>query len=435
MKRTILCILACGTLLAGCDVFKKEKIPLEGDREDILLDAELLQPVSFAVAKPANLPFAAHNADWPQAGYNPAHKAGHLVLKDDLRVVWNTNIGAGNGGERRILSEPIVVNDRAYVLNADAEVVAVNAVNGDNIWNVAVTPAEYSVGSLGGGIAHENGTLYVTTAYAEVIAMDANTGAIAWRQSINSPSRVAPTVRDGRVYVVTINNELEVFDTEGNRLWEHAGIIETAGLLGGASPAVLGNVVVVAYSSGEVYALNAENGQPLWNESLASFKKVDSVTSIPHICASPVIDKNNVYLISHSGRMASIDLRSGNVNWNRDIGGTKTPLVIGDAIFIITSDNQLACLSSDKGEVRWVVNLPRYKDKESSQGRIVWTGPLLASNKLVVVSSTGEVKTLSPEDGSALKTISIGEGTGVSPIIANETLYVLDDSGSLYALR
>ena len=41
---------------------------------------------------------------------------------------------------------------------------------------------------------------------------------------------------DGRVYVLTISNHLEVLDAEkGDRLWDHAGITEYAGLLGTAA--------------------------------------------------------------------------------------------------------------------------------------------------------------------------------------------------------
>ena len=435
MKRSILSIVTFGILLSGCNYLKKEKVHLEGEREAVLLDADLLTPASNISEKSVTLTQASSKADWPQASGNPAHSVGHLTLSDNISIAWHTNIGAGSGSERRILSEPIVVNNKIYALNANAEVVAVNAVNGEKLWQIAVTPTDYSVGSLGGGVGFENGTIYVTTSYAEVLALDADNGSIIWRKSLNSPSRVAPTIHSGRVYVVTINNELEVFDTKGNKLWDHAGIIETAGLLGGASPAVMGNVVVVPYSSGEVYALNSENGQPLWSESLASFRKIDSVTSIPHICANPVIHNNSVYIVSHSGRMSSLNLSSGTANWNRDIGGTKTPIVIGDSIFIITSENQLACLSTTNGQVKWVENLPRYESEESSKGRIVWTGPLLASNKLIAVSSTGEIKVLNPQDGEVTNMISIGDGTSIPPVIANETMYILTDNGYIYALR
>ena len=56
---------------------------------------------------------------------------------------------------------------------------------------------------------------------------------------------------------------------DGRRLWSNAGVEEAAGLLGGSTPAVLGNVVVAAYTSGELLAFDVVNGNSLWTDSLA----------------------------------------------------------------------------------------------------------------------------------------------------------------------
>ena len=64
---------------------------------------------------------------------------------------------------------------------------------------------------------------------------------------------------------------------DGRRLWSHNGIPETAGLLGGASPAVEGEVVVVAYSSGELFALRVENGRAVWSDNLAAARNVNAI--------------------------------------------------------------------------------------------------------------------------------------------------------------
>ena len=106
-----------------------------------------------------------------------------------------------------------------------------------------------------------NDRLYASTGYAQVLALDPADGKVIWRSGVGAPVRSAPTVADGRVFAVTVENELVVLAADdGRRLWTHNGIPETAGLLGGASPAVEGEVVVAAYSSGEIFALTVETG-------------------------------------------------------------------------------------------------------------------------------------------------------------------------------
>src|SRR3546814_7890711 len=101
-----------------------------------------------------------------------------------------------------------------------------------------------------------------------------------------------------------------VLNTEtGERLWNHVGVQETAGLLGSASPAVARNTVVVPYSSGEVLALLTDDGRTVWSENLAAIRRLDPLADIAQVRGLPVIDRDLVLAISHAGRMLAVDLR------------------------------------------------------------------------------------------------------------------------------
>jgi outer membrane protein assembly factor BamB len=248
-----------------------------------------------------------------------------------------------------------------------------------------------------------------------------------------SPVRAAPTYADGRVYVLTISNMMEALDAEkGTRLWEHAGITEYAGLLGSASPAIAKGVVVVPYSSGEIYALKAESGHQVWTETLSSTRRPDSLSALSHIKALPVIDDNMVIIIGHNHKMAAYDLRRGERIWERSIGGTRTPAVIGGFIFMVNSHNELLCLTRDYGQVVWVTKLD--SDTENSH-KVIWEGPIVAGGKLYLVSTYGSLLAFDPATGKVFAERSLGASVSVPPVMANDTLYVLTDSGDLRAYR
>ncbi len=423
--------------LTGCNkLFKKDKIPLEGDRELVLLNQDVLRPNPAAESISVQLPTAQANRDWDQNGGCASHCLPPMSLSSQPKIVWSSSIGSSAGGSRRFLSTPIIHDGHLYVLNADQEVRAVDSSSGSSLWEQSIRPPEISSHVLGGGIAYGQGNIYVASAFAEVLALDAQTGAIKWRTPTNSPARSAPTLKDGRVFVTTINNEVEAFDENtGQSLWSHSGITEAAGLLGGASPAASSGIVIVPFSSGEIFALRPENGHLLWSESLASFKRVDSVSSLPHIRASPVIDQDLVFLISHSGRTAALDVRTGSLVWDREIGGIQAPAVAGNSLFIVTTDSEMVCLNRDSGQVKWVTHLPHYKDEAGSTGKIVWQGPLLIENRLIVTGSNQEMITLQAEDGKILSQQSLPDSTSVPPIVAQETLYLLTDGGNIVAMR
>jgi outer membrane protein assembly factor BamB len=84
--------------------------------------------------------------------------------------------------------------------------------------------------------------------------------------------------------------------------------------------------------------------------------------------------------------------------------------------------------------VKWVTPLTQYAD-EKRQRPILWAGPVLASDRLLVAGSTGELLALSPYDGTVMGKISIGSPMRLGPVVANRTIYVLTDTGRLIALR
>ena len=117
--------------------------------------------------------------------------------------------------------------------------------------------------------------------------------------------------------------------------------------------------------------------------------------------------RGRVIAISHGGLMAAIDLRSGRRLWQKDIGGLQSPWVAGDYIYVITNDAEIACVSRQDGRIQWVRALPRYEDPENQEDPIIWTGPLLASDRLIIAGSHGMAMAISPSrDKSSTEPIS-----------------------------
>jgi outer membrane protein assembly factor BamB len=206
-------------------------------------------------------------------------------------------------------------------------------------------------------------------------------------------------------------------------------------VLSSASVGVSGDTVVVPYSSGELFALRTQNGTPAWNDTLTRTGNVTSLTIINDIAGRPVIDRNLVLAVSHSGTLAAINFRSGSRAWTRNIAGIQTPLVAGEYVFIVSTDGEVVCLNRADGRVRWTSQLPSFEDPKGKRGPIVWTGPLLVSNFLVLVSSNGKAELLSPYTGEKLGETAIPDGTFIPPVMANGTMYVLTNDAQLVALR
>jgi len=427
--------------LGACDTVKgwiadDEAPPLPGDRISVLLNERTLSPDAKLAGVQILLPAPQANAEWPQAGGYPNHAMHHIEIPENIRKVWSVDIGSGSNDEQRLSGPPVVADGRVFVMDSDSVVSAFNAADGTGLWKIDLTPNDEDDGHISGGLAYNKGRLYVTTGFAQVIALNAKTGAVIWRQPVSGPTRAAPTVRGGRVFAVTVDNRLFAINAEtGEGLWTHAGIVESASILGGASPAVSGDVVVVPYTSGELVALKTSNGRLLWQDSLSAAKRTDVISNLSHIRGLPVIDRGRVIAVSHGGLMAALDLRNGRRLWQKELGGLESPWVAGDYIFVITNDAEIAALSRKDGRIHWVKALPRYENPEKLEDPIIWTGPILASDRLIIAGSHGEAMAISPYTGRILGTVAMPDGVSQPPVIAGGSVYFLANDAELVAYR
>lgn len=439
--RMIRRLAAVGALLltAGCGggfFGEAEDPPLPGERLPVVGLEETLAPDPRIAGLRVELPPPTVNANWPQAGGLPNHAMHHLAAPGELDLRWRVDIGRGSDGDGQLLAQPVVARGRVYTLDVDAELRAFDLDDGSFLWNRELGDETREEGTLGGGLAVGEGRIYVTTGFAYVFALDVDTGEELWRRRLSNPIRAAPTARDGRVFVVTLSNELFALDAESGRvLWSHDEIVEPAGLAGGASPAVDGGIVVAPFSSGAIVALRAANGRVVWSDRLVALRRTDPVSSLAHVRGLPVIDRGLAIGVSNSGRTVAIDLRTGRRLWEQRIGGTNTAWVAGEFVYLVSNDNQLACLSRRDGRVRWVRSLPRFEDEEDKTGPIGWSGPVLASDRLLIAASTGEVRSISPYTGEPLGRVEVPDAVFIPPAVAGETVFLLTEDAELFALR
>ncbi len=444
--KAVTTIAFVGTLLAlsGCESLTEPgaifgdpiKPPLPGERISVLKHHRSLNPDPEFAEMEILLPAPSPNTDWPQAGGYANHAMHHVEINDNINRAWSADAGSGASDEVRLVGSPIVAGGRVFAMDSQSNVSAFDAKTGKRVWRTSLTPNDEDDDHISGGLAFEAGKVYITTGFAQVISLDAKDGKILWRKMLAGPMRSAPTARGGRVFAITVDSRLYALNgTTGEELWTYSGIAEVASLLGGASPAVDSGVVVAPFSSGELVALKAENGRVLWTDSLATTRRTDVVSTLAHIRGRPIIDRGRVFAISHGGMMVSIDLRSGRRIWGKEIGGLSNPWVAGNYIFLLTNDAEVAAVSRESGSIHWVTGLPQFEDPDTKDHPIVWNGPLLASDRLLVASSIGEVYAVSPYDGRVMGKVDMPSGISVPPIIANRSVYFLANNATLVAYR
>jgi len=394
-------------------------------------------------------------------GGNAVHAMQRPTIEGPLDRVWTKDIGDGSGSKGRVVASPVVAGGKIFVMDGRNRVSAFEADSGDLVWrhSVKVAPRgrtrEGRAGlferitnpfggdsggkdeeSVGGGVAAADGKLFVSSGLGVVEALDAQTGASVWRKRLATPMHSAPTVSNGRLFVVSDDNELFAMNSAtGEVLWTYQGIVESARMLTAPSPAIFEDTVIAPFASGELVALQAQNGVVLWQDALSSTGRLTPLSSLNDIASGPVIADGYVIATAQSGVTSAFDLRNGQRIWSQPAGSLGYPWVAGDFVYTVTTGGEVACLSKTSGAVVWTQQLQAFKNEKKRKERIAWAGPLLIGETLLTISSHGRAAELNPYSGEIIREYKMGDPVYVAPIVANQTVYVLNDEAKLTALR
>lgn len=282
-----------------------------------------------------------------------------------------------------------VLGERVAVLNVEADIeidpttaalpLNLPAVVANSEWATSGGNASKSMGhlALGGALAH------------------------AWRVSIGQGSspdaRLAssPVVANGRIYTIDTTSTVRAFDAQtGAQAWVSRFGIEqgnTAALFGGG----------VSYDNGRIYATNG------------------------------------------LGFVAALDVRNGGVIWQVRMGGPLrgAPTVAGDALYVMSQDNQIHSLKTADGTTNW-------SNAASLEvaGVFGTAAPAFAQGTVVAGFSSGELNAYRYENGRLVwqdQLAATGIRTSVSslsdidadPVIDNGRVFAIGQGGRMVALE
>lgn len=444
-----LSVAACGTV-SNLLPFNLGRSPdagaiaSQGERLSVLEFDQALVPSPALAGRDFFLPGPQAAVSWPSPGGNAENAVEHVIAGADFTIAWRRNIGAGSARTRQVMSPAVAENGRIFALDAEHTVSALDAQSGSVVWRASVKPEGRESGGFGGGVALGGGKVFVSSGYRTMTAFDQTSGAMLWQTAVDVPIHGAPTVAGSRVYVVDLDNQILAFDVNtGSVEWSYRGIIEPARIMRASSPAITGDTVIAPMSSGEVFAFRAATGQPVWQEELSRTTRTSALSEIRDIAGRPVISRGFVYAVSHSGVLASMDIRTGQPRWQVPVAAVNAPLPVGDVVYIVSKSGELSVLNRETGQVYWTkdLNVGRVRQEGGFLGffdrtvRPTWSGPLLASNRLVLTNSDGELVGLNPKTGEVISTLRLGAPSYVAPTAFNGAILVVTDRGEVISVR
>lgn len=375
------CAVCAIALLTGCAQTKKTA-PKEG-RE--VVQSRLLGPIVEKSTQEVKISNPELITEWALVSENAQNKISHAKISGFSKKVWEENVGKGIHSEHINLPSPIIKNDLIYTLDSRLKITETDK-NGDVIWDFELRPDGQMPAVASIGLAVDENYIYAVAGDGIIYAVEPH-GDIVWQYDTNNILRSAPIIHQGKLYVLASNNELFVLNTiDGSLAFKYKNMETATNLLGMGQPAIDKNIAVVPFSNGEIIAFDTKTGTPIWSNTLLSYRTFNQIADLSHVLASPVIENGIVYLVGNAHQMGAFNLKTGEPIFVSPIGGQTTPVLVENALFLITNKDTLVAMDKKDGSLIWEKDL-----YSKTQKQVAWHTPRPINNQLVVSSSEGDI--------------------------------------------
>jgi outer membrane protein assembly factor BamB len=303
----------------------------------------------------------------------------------EFKRIWTMSVGKGHDGQFLHLA-PLYAGDVIYAASADGLLVAVEPGNGKALWQ------RRSKDRIFAGFGGDGNQLYYITRDAELVALSRETSEELWRASLPTEGLAAPQSNGSLVVAQTTDGRVIGFNaTNGERLWQYDGQVPVLSMRTAAAPLVGGDIVIASFANGRVIALTADAGQPVWQYEVGQPQGRTELERLVDIGGQPLVLESAIMVAGYQGKLALVDIRSGQEIWSRRASSFYSPSIGGGSIFLAAANGDIiAYRGSDRREL-WV------------QDRLSWrqvTRPVASGDYVVTGDYEGYLHALSREDGA-----------------------------------
>ena len=265
-----------------------------------------------------------------------------------IRQLWQTQVGSG-AKNQFIRLTPALADGRVYAASFDGVVMALDALSGQRLWETATgLPVSGGVG------VSDDGLVLVGTNKGQVVALRQDSGQEAWRAQVSSEVLAPPRAASGVVVVRAGDGKFTGLDARtGERRWTYAPAMPALSLRGSAPPVLTRTLVIAGLETGKLLVLSLDQGLPITEKTIAPPRGRTEIERLIDIDAEPKIFGEYLYLAAYRGSVAAMDMRGGNLAWNRELSSYAGLDVDERQVYVSDDSDAVLALDRRSGGTLW----------------------------------------------------------------------------------
>jgi len=344
-----------------------------------------------------------------------------VVSETTINRNWRINVGNGQGDNYKKLT-PVVDGGFVFAASDDGEIIAVNTINGDLMWQTEVE------NSITGGVGAGDGIVMIGTEAAELIVFNQSNGEEIWRASVSSEILSQPKTNGDIVVAQTVDGKLIALNREdGMQRWTYETTLPALTLRGTSSPILTPEGTVVAgFSNGILVSVAAEDGVYVWEERVAVPDGQYDIERVIDVDGELLVDGSRILAASYQGNLMAFDIASGQIVWGMEASSYHGMDQGFGNIYYSDDKSHLIALRNNSSDVVWQNEELQYRDL---------TAPKTISNYVAIADYEGYLHLVSQIDGRIVGRTRIdNDGIRSNLIDDDGKLIVYGNSGSLVSL-
>ena len=364
----------------------------------------------------------------------PTPLANHF--RPTVRVIqlWHTRIGNG-AGSSGVRMRPMIANNVLYAASTTGTLVAIHAKSGKKIWMTQASQLTWHHRkiqdvSYTGGPAVADNLLVIGTLHGHVYGMNAKTGHVRWQVALGAAVIAAPLITNDLVIVRTQDGDLYGLNRHtGVRRWVYdQSAVAALSLRGDGAMLALHHVVVFGSAHGKLTALRQKDGEKIWDIPLAKGTGRSEIARLDDADGNILFDGNTLYAAAYHGNLLAVNAASGRPLWSHPFS-TYTGLAMNNqSLYGVDDLSQIWAFDKSDGESRWKNIKLRYR----------WlSAPAVQGNYVVVGDRYGYIHWLQTGDGALAARVRLARRAAIRarPLVVDGVVYIEDVSGYIGAYR
>ena len=370
---------------------------------------------------------------WSQSGQNPQNNLPHIY--SDVRFENKKKILKDSGSVTNTI-QPIYFEGNLCNVSTKGILRCINLETEEIKFEIDLRiDSEKNYEVIRGGIAYFDDQIVLADGYGQVKLISNLDGSIIWEKNIDLPILSAPIIYRGYIYFITLNNKIYALSlADGKIKWSFQTVFDDKKSLFSGAPAAVENVIIAPFSNGEIIAFIYDTGNIIWSENVSKISSLSNF-DIKDIAANPIISDGRAYTLSNNGRLIATNIINGSLAWSLEISGSNSPIISNMQLYVIDSEARLICVNKISGEIYWITQLEKNKNGRKNGKNNNWKGPYLINGILQVLSSHGEIVTVSPLTSDILSNKNIDiSGISIDPVIVSKNIFIIDNKSNIYKL-